>query len=220
MRLAGTHADIYYAAKALTQQISNGQGYESLKSVICIHFLDFDLFTQASQQEQSHWCFEMRDRWTPQTRLGDELELNIIELRKADQLMGSNIGSELKEWIIFFQHWNEEAAMANVTSPSVRQAFNQLQALSADPETQRLAAVRERALRDEIALLNDAQQRGIEIGQRRGIEIGQQRGIEIGQQRGIEIGQQEGRREAMEETLRRLIDSGMPESQARSILGM
>ncbi|MBK7002481.1 MAG: PD-(D/E)XK nuclease family transposase [Rhodoferax sp.] len=62
------------------------RGYAEFKPVIGIHLLDFDLFDEPHQLNQAHWCFEMRDRWQPTTKLGSELELNIIELGKADRL--------------------------------------------------------------------------------------------------------------------------------------
>jgi NAD(P)-dependent dehydrogenase (short-subunit alcohol dehydrogenase family) len=59
-------------------------GYQALKPVIGIHLLDFDLFEAPDQTHQAHWRFEMRDRQSPQTKLGDELQLHIIELPKAE----------------------------------------------------------------------------------------------------------------------------------------
>jgi predicted transposase/invertase (TIGR01784 family) len=76
----------YYLAHALTQQIGSGQNYGEIKSVIGIHLLDFELFDGPGQQSQAVWCFEMRDRCQPEVKLGDELQLNIIEMRKADRL--------------------------------------------------------------------------------------------------------------------------------------
>lgn len=67
----------YYLATNLTKQLGSGQSYLTLKPVIGIHLLSFDLFTEPAQMNQAHWCFEMRDRWQPSTRLGSELELNI-----------------------------------------------------------------------------------------------------------------------------------------------
>ena len=46
--------------------------------------------------------------------------------------------------------------MANVAHEPVKRAMSRIRELSADEETRRLAFVRERALRDEVSLLNDA----------------------------------------------------------------
>ena len=149
----------YYLASALTKQITSGESYADLKPVIGIHLLDFDLFTEPHQLSQAHWCFEMRDRWQPGTKLGSELELNIIELGKADRLHSATAQS-LDAWVAFFEHWSEDAAMNQVTYPPVQQALNMLKDLSADAEAQHRAMVRERALHDERTLIQAAEQRG------------------------------------------------------------
>lgn len=50
--------------------------------------------------------------------------------------------------------------MANVDYEPVQQAMEKLKQLSADEETRRMAFVREKALRDEASLINDAIKRG------------------------------------------------------------
>ncbi len=50
--------------------------------------------------------------------------------------------------------------MANVDYEPVQQAMEKLKQLSADEETRRMAFVREKALRDEASLINDAVKRG------------------------------------------------------------
>jgi hypothetical protein len=69
--------------------------------------LDFDLFTATPEQKaQALWRFEMRDRDQPTVTLGNVLQLNLIELRKADRLgLGSG---PLSGWVTLFEHWREE----------------------------------------------------------------------------------------------------------------
>ncbi len=57
---------------------------------------------EPQQRQQACWCFEMRDRWQPATKLGPELELNIIELGKADRLHRP-AAHNLVAWIAFFR---------------------------------------------------------------------------------------------------------------------
>jgi hypothetical protein len=68
----------------------------------------------------------------------------------------------LSAWITFFKHWQEELTMANVAHEPVKKAMSRIRELSADEEACRLAFVRERALRDEVSLLNDAKREGHE----------------------------------------------------------
>ena len=62
--------------------------------------------------------------------------------------------------------------MANIAYEPVKTALSTIKHLSADEETRRLAFVRERAVRDELTLLKEAEERGIE----KGIEQGRTEG--------------------------------------------
>lgn len=148
----------YYLARTLTQQLNGGEDYPSLKSAIGIHLLDFELFTDARHQQQALWCFELRDRQQPALKLGDELQLNLIELPKADRLGAGE--PALAAWVAFLEHWHEEHTMAQIDYPPVQQALAQIKQLSADEETRRLAFVRERALRDERTDIRAALEQG------------------------------------------------------------
>jgi predicted transposase/invertase (TIGR01784 family) len=148
----------YYLARTLTQQLNGGDDYGSLNPAIGIHLLDFELFTAPAHQHQAVWCFELRDRIEPSLKLGDELELNLIELPKADRLGAGE--PAVVAWITFLEHWQEDRTMAQIDYPPVQQAMEHLKRLSADEETRRLALVRERALRDERSELKGAKAEG------------------------------------------------------------
>jgi hypothetical protein len=57
--------------------------------------------------------------------------------------------------------------MAKTAHEPVKKAMSRIKQLSADEETRHLAFVRERALRDEVSLLNDAEKRGRMEGESR-----------------------------------------------------
>lgn len=152
----------YYLARMLTQQLDSGEDYRKIRPVIGIHLLNFNLFQQPEQRNQAVWCFEMRDRDQPGVLLGNELQLNLIELPKADSL--GLVSSRLAAWVLFFEHWQEESTMANIAYTPVQQALQRVRDLSADDETRRQAFVRERALHDEVTLLREATERGLKKG--------------------------------------------------------
>ena len=218
---------VYYLASTLAKQLGQGQNYHLIKPVIGIHLLDFDLFTEPEQMQQAHWCFELRDRWQPATRLGAELELNIIELAKADRLHKAG-AQGLTAWVTFFEHWKEESTMSQLSYPPVQQALEMLKNLSADDETQRKAFVRERALRDEISQLASARMEGLQEGERKGWQAGLQEGRQAGLQEGKQAGLQEGKQEGLQEgeskglqkAITKMVQSGMSDAQARAILGL
>jgi predicted transposase/invertase (TIGR01784 family) len=175
-RLDWSARSAYYLAKVLTDQLQSGDAYSELKPVIGIHLLDFELF---AEPKQALWCFELRDRIRPDICLGRELQLNIIELPKADRL-GMAAG-DLAAWVAYFKHWREEATMNQITYPPVQQALAHLKALSADEEARRLAFVRERALHDEISELQGARREGWEEGLQQGLQQGIQQGVQQGE---------------------------------------
>ncbi len=146
----------------------------------------------------------MRDRTKPAITLGPELQLNIVELAKADRLatLASAPGTTrnsldakltaLSAWIAWFAHWNEENIMNQIAHPPILEAMQQLKLLSSDDETRRLAEVRERALMSERTEIEAALAKGTELGAAK----------------------------AKAEALQAMIDDGIPEARARSILHM
>ena len=86
----------------------------------------------------------------------------------------------LQAWIKFFKHWKEAQAMSDLAYPPVQQAMKRLQELSRNEEDRYRALAREKALYDELYMLNDARQEGVEEGIKRGREEGRQEGREEG----------------------------------------
>ncbi|BBE11103.1 hypothetical protein HH1059_17450 [Halorhodospira halochloris] len=150
---------LFYLARTLGLQLGAGEDYQQLRAAVGLHLLDFDLFTaNQAELEQALWRFEMRDERQPEVTLGNILQMNLIELNKADRL-GLPEGP-LRAWITFFTHWREELTMAKIAHEPVKRAMSRIRELSADEEARRLAFVRERALRDEVSQLNEARQEG------------------------------------------------------------
>jgi hypothetical protein len=169
--------------RVLVQQLGAGQDHEELGAVVGIQLLDFDLFEEgAAQRNQALWRFEMRDATQPEVTLGKVLQLNLIELKKADRL-GPTAGP-LGAWVTFFEHWSEDTVMAQVEHPPIREAMNRVRALSADEQARRLAFVRERALHDEVTLLNEggaALRRADRSGERPTDRVGERRANRAGE---------------------------------------
>ncbi len=156
---------LFYLARTLGGQLLTSEDYSELRAAIGLHLLDFDLFTATKAEcQQAIWRFEMRDAIQPQVSLGNSLQLNLIELKKADRL--ELPPGPLRTWITFFKHWHEDLTMATIAHEPVVQAMNRLRALSADEKARRLAFVRERALHDETSFLNEAKREGREAGRK------------------------------------------------------
>ncbi|EXJ09364.1 flagellar assembly protein H [Nitrincola nitratireducens] len=145
----------------------------------------------------------MRDEQQPDVRLGNELQVNLIELKKADRLE-LNSGS-LRFWIEFLEHWQSLVQMVDIPYEPVKKAMERLKMISADDEERRLAFVRQRAMHDEATLLKEAREGGFEQGIEKGIEQGIEKGIEQGIEKGIAQGVEKGRQVQMRETALNLI---------------
>ncbi|MFN2329952.1 MAG: Rpn family recombination-promoting nuclease/putative transposase [Chromatocurvus sp.] len=164
---------LFYLSRLLSQQLRAGEPYQAVASAVGIHLLDFDLFTaDVHQRTQALWRFEMRDATQPHVMLGSELQLTVMELKKADRL--GQLQGAPGDWVRFFEHWQEDTVMANVTHEPVRKAMGSIKELSADEEAQRLAEARERGLINWHWSLNAARQEGLE----QGLEQGQRRTLQ------------------------------------------
>ncbi len=119
---------------------------------------DFELFRDPEQAAQALWCFEMRDADNPAVTLGQELQLHLIELHKADRLRLAP--GPLAPWIALFERWQEDDTMSQITEEPARAVLDKHRNLSADEETRWLAFARERALYDEWTLIVEARAEG------------------------------------------------------------
>ena len=162
---------LFYLARLLARQLDAGEAYQALGSAIGIHLLDFDLFTATpAQRAQAAWRFQMRDHRQPDVAVGNELQLNIVELKKADRL--DAMPTPGGDWISFFEHWQEDAVMAKVTHEPVKKAMGSIRQLSADEEAQRLAEARARGLWNWNHSIGAARREGMEQGLEQGLESG------------------------------------------------
>ena len=114
--------------------------------------------------------------------------------------------------------------MSSMHHPPVQKALNMLRAMSADEIEQQFAFERERALLIEQMELHAARAEGEAAGEAAGIIKGEAAGILKGEAAGILKGEDagilKGEAAGLQLALARLIASGMPEDQARQILGL
>ncbi|MFA7666126.1 MAG: Rpn family recombination-promoting nuclease/putative transposase, partial [Burkholderiaceae bacterium] len=159
-------------------QLRPGQTYERLQPAIAIHLMGFQIFDDPAQ---ALWRFTPRDRDQPRIELAPGLlQWNLIELPKLDRLRldrgaGHDAGT-LAAWVAFFEHWREDTVMGAITHTPVQQVLQELEQLSGDEEAQRLAFVRERAMRDEASFLSAARKEGREQGREEGERKGREEG--------------------------------------------
>ena len=169
-----TRRGVFYLARVMAGQLQVGEDYSTMEPVIGVHLLDFTLFDD--WPDVACWTFELRDRHRPQVAFPDSsLELNLVELPKADRL-GENETGALAEWVRFFKHALEPDIMRRINHPPVRGAMSLLRKISDDELNQLNAFARERALMDQRSFENAARAEGREEGWKEGRKEGHDEG--------------------------------------------
>lgn len=149
---------LYYWAKTYASRIKTSDPYKLLKKVIQIIIVDFDLLPSCGV----HSTFLLTES-SSGTIFSDHLEIHALQLSKTDKKTLHDMNN-LEKWLLFFkgnQLAKEEVAME---SSAFKEAFEENERLSRDPETVRLAISREIELRDHIQRMQDAEERGMEKG--------------------------------------------------------
>jgi len=165
---------LFYLARLLSQRLSAGEEYREVASAIGIHLLDLDLFTVTeAERGQALWRFEMRDATQPDVTLGSELQLTVVELKKADRL--GRLHGPPGDWVRFFEHWREDRIMADVRHEPVKKAMGSIRQLSADEEAQRLAEAREWGRINWNLSIGSARREGLKEGREEGQRLTLQR---------------------------------------------
>lgn len=190
-RQAWDQRGLFYLAKTLAGQLPAGAAYAQLKPVLGIHFLAYDLFPSPAQAE---WCFEMRDRAQPQVKLGSGLQLNIIELNKWERLRRQSKISPATHMrsLDAWLTWFLHWRDEDIMNHITHPAVLQAAAQLAIISADE--ATRQLAEEREMALLTEYLE--------------------------ISAAEKRGMAQAMENALASLLANGIPESEARRLLGL
>lgn len=170
----------YYAAKAYSRQANKGDQYEDLKEIIFIAIADCILFPDKSEYKSKH---TIRDEDTNEHDLKD-FYFTFIELPKFPKTKEDQLESIVEKWVYFFKYAEEtsERELERIIGSDViiKKAYEELNRFNWS-EKEFIAYEQEiKRIRDEKAVLaqklDDAREKGIEIGRQEGILIGHQKG--------------------------------------------
>ena len=125
--------------------------------------------------------WQIRDDKTGKRVLTDRLEIIIIELPKAQRIYGKDTKNKIVQWMMFFDNPNKkEVIRIMAENKNIRKAIEELEQVSGDEKIQRIAELREKAIRDEKAAMAYAKEHGYKEGYEEGYEEGiEQKRIEI-----------------------------------------
>jgi predicted transposase/invertase (TIGR01784 family) len=134
---------LFYWARLYGADLERGEGYEALRPVISVLFLDY----RELRGQRLHSVFHVLEVHDHE-RFSDALALHVIELPKIPQATAEERADEasLLRWSRFFAAQTdaelEEIAMAD---PVIAEARNVLQAVSDDPTAREIARLRANA---------------------------------------------------------------------------
>ena len=193
---------LYYWSRLYNSQLQEGVNYDKLAKTIGINILNFNCL----DEEGFHNTYKILNLKSGREFL-DHLEIHFIELEKFQGDL-SNVLTTLERWIVFLKRAHEFSrgkippVLADVDS--ISRAIQVLDTMGLDHEEREVYEAHLKWLRDQEMAIKTAHNKGLRLGKAQGRAEGRA----------------EGRSEGLAEALQRLIQSGMPEDEARRVLKM
>lgn len=162
---------LFYWSRIYGGQLVKGDDYGKLNKVIGIIIIDYNL-EKTKEVENLSTKWKVKEVSTgKEMELTDVLELYIIEIPKAREILRKEPKNELAQWVMFLNDPNEsEVSRIMKDNNEIKEAMSELEKISKDKELRRVAELREKAIRDEKNGLRHAREEGIKEGIDRGIE--------------------------------------------------
>ena len=193
---------LWYWSKLYAGSIEKGEGYNSTKKAICILIADFKL-EKLKEIEKYHTKWNIREEEYKNIILTDRLELHIIELEKLERRNNkSKEEEELLNWCKFIKFPEKVEESIIMKNEEIKKAKEQLDKISQDKKERRLAELREKAIKDEMAIRDS----GYNEGRKEGLEEGIHRGIELGKEEGVKKGKKAEKKSIAQNMLEMKID--------------
>lgn len=183
---------LYNAAKEYSGQLAKGEAYKGLNPVIALTFTNFKMF----DFDKYHSVFRLLETQTL-TEYSGELELVFVELPKFNVPL-AQLQTVQEKWIYFVQNTGEMNYIPESFShpTTLPEAFERANEAALSPEELDMQIRRHIFIQDQRGALSKAKSEGW----KEGLEEGMQAGLNV--------------------ALKRLMDSGLPEAEARHLLGL
>ncbi len=160
---------IYYWAKLVTEQLSEGMMFKELKKTISINILDFNFIPN---NQEVHNCYKIINTATGKDdRLHDIFELHYVELRKFTKEY-HQINSALDRWTTFLT--KADKLDKNDVPKELASDLAIVKAITAvdrmfDEEERLTYEIRMQSLADVESKIASAEEKGLEQGREEGI---------------------------------------------------
>ena len=221
----------YYAAKAYSSQLLEGEQYDKLKEVIFVAITDFIMFPDKKKVKTDHIFL---DKETGEHDLRD-FYFTFIELPRFTKSI-DELSSNLDRWYYYLKHaphtGGEVYEQLIVDAPIIERAYKELDKSCWSPKELRTYDQVIKRDRDNAAArifaLEEAEEKGkkkgiekgIKQGKKEGIVIGEKKGIKKGREEGIKKGREEGREEEKKEIALQMLQEGMEVALISKLTGL
>jgi len=211
---------LYYWSDTYKRQLKRGNEYGKLNKTISIIILDHEI-KELEGIEKLGTKWQIRDNENGKRILTDRLEIVIIEVPKAKRIYQKDRNNKIVHWMMFLDNPNKkEVEQIMGVNKDIRKAIRELEQVSGDEKIQRIAELREKAIRDEKAALAYALDNGYKEGFEKGVEEGIEKGIEKGIEQGIEKGIQEGKEDKLIEIVKSMIEKNLEKDVIKEVTGI
>ncbi len=147
---------LFYWARLYQNQLGAGQKFIELRKTITINILDFRWFPD---EERYRYIFHVREDET-EILLTDDLEIHFLELSKIKKL-NRRPKEALEAWLMYLNNLEgEEMEAIAMENPAIKKALTIEEAFWRSERERRLYELREKALRDELVMMEGARAEG------------------------------------------------------------
>ena len=148
------HRLLYYWSRLYSKQMQRGEEYTKAKRVVIIAIVDFEIdITKELRRMETIW--NIREKEKTEKVLTDLLEIRIINLRRVREAYQKDKENKKNQWVMFLEDPNsKEVKEIMEKNEDVKKAIITVKEMSEDEKMEKLAELREKAIRDEKALYN------------------------------------------------------------------
>ena len=158
---------MWYLTRLYSKQAKIGEDYNKINRVVVIAIVDFEIEeTKGIEEMETVW--KMIETKKRQKILTEDLEIHIIDIRKAREMYKKDKRNRKAQWIMFLDDPNSrEVKEIMGENKGVKEAVIKVMELSEDEKMERLEFLRLKAIMDEKSSRRTGNQEGIKDGQQK-----------------------------------------------------
>ena len=193
---------LWYWAKLYSSQLKNGNDYSTLKKTLEVLIIN-DTIPSLKNIIKPCTRWHIREHEIFSEMLTNKFEIVIIELPKVEKAYNKDKNNLLLQWMMFLLNPESlEVSKIMQTNENIKVATKKLEEISEDEINQRIAELREKARRDDAALLST------------GKRLGREEAEKEMEERIAEL------KESKIEITKKLVNLGMSNSQISEVTGL